>query len=140
MISDAALAQNLCEKTLSLEIKNELLSQFQDNNWKQVGLALAGRIKSEELTDEQYKNYKNCIKSHHFAQKFIQLYNEGVIDQAILSLYGISGDLPHPEEFSLLDSAEQRDFFENRFNIRLGIHWEKYIKVSKNKDWNQYGF
>ncbi len=140
MISDVVLVQNLCEKTLSLKVKNELLSQIQDRNWKQIGLALTGRIKVEELTDEQYAKYKNCIKSHRYTTKLLNLYETGVVDKAILLLYGISGDLPSPEEFSLLDSNERREFLTNRYSLRLGIHWDQYIDFPKNKDWMHYGF
>lgn len=52
-----------------------------------------------------------------------QLHQRGLITDAALMLYGISGPLPDAEEYSRLTVAQKNNIWHERMERKLGPDW-----------------
>lgn len=53
-----------------------------------------------------------------------KLHKKGIISDQILALYGISGKLPDPEEYSEMSREDKKQFWCERMENRLGPKWK----------------
>lgn len=113
--------------------------------------AVIGRIRREELsedaklvfdefqtwsanrtlrTQQEQWNARRRNKENKLVLKMINLHRLGVIDDSILALYGISGNMPDVNYYRTLNADQKRAIWEQRMESRFGPNWRDLISSS----------
>ena len=109
-----------------------------------VGYALLGRIRIEDLPEDQKRtameirrwsddrtrrtrNEQTRARENGeitpFAQKLLEQHERGLINDQFLIMYGVSGELPDRTAYYRLSDEEKVALWEDRMRRKLGPNW-----------------
>lgn len=82
------------------------------------------RMKNEEIAARRQE------RETRRGTKLMEMYRKGLIQQEVLILYGISGELPPRESMQTADERESvKQMFRDRMRTRFGSSWEGRLPV-----------
>lgn len=128
--------------------RNELFSNLDDTNLKNICLAAIGELDIEALQEpdrsaalalgreckarierirqQQVKARRENVQTP-LAEKLTRLHRQGKIPEKMLIIYGVSGTIPyrHPVENRNLTQEEKVAVLQQRMERRFGVRWRE---------------
>lgn len=160
---------------MAKEEADEYISKIEHEENIPICHAVIGRISKEQLNEESQKVFEefyswsnrrtqrireeqiNARRRQQETQLSLQLnkmHEQGLINDQVLMLYGISGNLPDRTIYMEMSVEEKRALWEDRVETRLGPNWRRRFndlgnifnflgrkKIEYNKiNWPEEGF
>ena len=84
--------------------------------------SLWSQRRTQRIREEQWTTRRRQ-KETNLSLKMNDLHRRGIINEEILVLYGISGDLPERNMYMSLTQEEKQALWEERMESRFGPNW-----------------
>lgn len=161
---DMTVIGAICQyKNLSTEEQDTFLNNLEDQRYRPVCSVILGRQSKESLSEQELQVLeeieewkKNRIKRIHseqqaarykqqadpnlpptrMARNLLKMRERGLVNDEMLLMYGISGDLPERHIYTAMTPEQRREFFHSRMESRFGPNWRRFVTL----EWSEQIF
>lgn len=134
---------------MSAEEADTYISRIEHEENVPVCLALLGRVELEELSVDARRTFmefkrwsddktkrisqeeiaaRSSYKETRRAAKMLQMHEKGLINDQMLILFGISGELPLHQVYAAMTEDEKIGLWESRMQQRFGDSWRSRVR------------